>query len=444
MKKNLFRYMAIFLSAIVISSGFTQATFAKVKQKATQVKAPEIKAKSAVVYCENTGEVIFEKNAHERCNPYSTTKIMTALLASQKLQLDREVTVSKAASDIGESTMDLNEGEIVTVEQLLYGLLLPSGNDAAYALGETVSGDIESFAALMNETAVNIGCKNTHFVNPNGLKADGHYSSAYDMMQIFKVAMSSDVVRKIAGTETYTVPATNNHAERNLENTCKLLKEKGTGVVAAKTGSWADENSIVFRYEKNGLRFCIAIMQSGLKTREDDARLLIAYGEEAVKGVKVVKSGKAVGKVAIKGGVKTRLDAYTSADGIAYVPKGGSEKLISTRVDMSDKVKAPVKAGDVVGKYVILVADEPVNEVPLVIKESVNRGWFPSQIGISNLATVLICSGLIILSGLWIYISAKRAKIKRRKERARKMKIMELARRQVEEEENRRRRGWNF
>lgn len=412
--------------------------------KKQAVKPPEISAKSAVVYCENTGDIIFDKDMHAKSYPYSTTKVLTALLAAQRLPLDQQITVSQAASEVDGSSMNLVAGEVVTVEDLLYGLMLPSGNDAAYALAEAVSGDINSFAALMNETANNIGTKNTHFINPNGIKDEEHYTSAYDMMQIFKVASSDDVVRRVSGTKTKKIPATNLSGERNLKNTADVLFDKNLGVVSAKTGSWDDEKTLVFRYEKDGLKLVVAIMQSPPETREADAKALIKYAEKSIKGIRVIKTGKSVGKVAIKGGVKTRLNVFTSEEGIAYVPKEGSNKLISTKVDLDENVKAPIKSGTQVGKYIILVADEPVNEIPLIIHESVKKGWLPSQIGISNLATVIILSVIFFILFLWIMISARRARIRKRKALLRRKKIEALARKQLEEEERRRQRGWNF
>ena len=131
-------------------------------------KKPDITAGGAVTYCQNTGEVIYSKNMHTKYAPYSTTKMMTALLAVQNLPLDQEVTISERAVQEGEATMNLQAGEVVTVKDLIYGTLILSGNDAAWALAEAVSGDIETFVDLMNKTADNIGCEDTHFSNPIG------------------------------------------------------------------------------------------------------------------------------------------------------------------------------------------------------------------------------------------------------------------------------------
>lgn len=187
--------------------------FAEAHAFGAQVEKPDVTAGGAIVYCQNTGEVVYSKNMNKKIAPYSVTKLMTVLLAVQNLPLDKEVTISHAAASQKEASMNLKAGEVLTVKDLIYGALLPSGNDAAYALGEAVSGNMKDFVKLMNKTAVNIGCENTQFKNPNGMKQKGHYTSAYDMMLITKTALSNDVIRKAAGSTSYTVKKTNKSKE---------------------------------------------------------------------------------------------------------------------------------------------------------------------------------------------------------------------------------------
>ncbi len=177
------------LSVLVVLSSGSAAFGAKVAK-------PNITAAGAMVYCQNTGEIVYSKNSQKKLEPFSVTKLMTVLLAVQNLPLDKEVTVSAKAASQKRGFHQRKEGEILTVEDLIYAALLPSGNDAAYALGEAVSGDMETFIALMNKTAKNIGCKKTHFTNPSGMQAKRHYTTASDMMEIVKVALSNDIIRK--------------------------------------------------------------------------------------------------------------------------------------------------------------------------------------------------------------------------------------------------------
>lgn len=167
--------VVIIAAALLLSAAEPSAAKTEKVEKPTvyagvnRRRKPTVYAGGAVVYCENTGETIFSQNAKRQYDPYSITKLMTALLAVQHLPLDKTVTVSEKAAAQGESTMDLVKGEKVTVEQLLYGALLLSGNDAAYALGEAVSGNMTDFVRLMNKTARNIGCRSTHFENATGI-----------------------------------------------------------------------------------------------------------------------------------------------------------------------------------------------------------------------------------------------------------------------------------
>lgn len=412
---------------------------------AASPEVPDVTAGGAVVYCQNTGEIIFEEEMHTRFAPYSTTKVMTALLAVQNLPLDQEVTVSERAVKEGEATMDLQAGEVVTVKDLIYGTLILSGNDAAWALAEAVSGDVDDFVDLMNQTAENIGCENTHFENPNGMDDKDHYSTAYDMLQITKLALSNETIREAAGTTKYTMDATNLSDKRVMKTHVPLITKKNSGYYAGKTGYWDDENcSIVLGYEKNGLQLFVVVLDDTKAERENDVQNMVAYTSKKVEGVKVVGKDVEEGKVRIKQGAKTRLNTYTAEVGYAYLPKEASESLIGTKVVMYNDVTAPVKAGDVVGQFEIYVGEDLVNQVDLVIKEDVEKGWFPSYLGISNMASIIIGVVLVVFLMIRIWIGIETAKRKKRKMMERQRKIQELAMQELEAERDRRERDWRF
>jgi D-alanyl-D-alanine carboxypeptidase len=442
--KNVNRITAIVLAAMLIL--LMSASFnISVSYGAEKVKAPTITAKGAVVYCENTGETVYSKNAYTKLYPYSITKLMTAMLAVQSLPLDKEVTISAKAASIGYSSMGLKKGEVVTVEQLLYGALMMSGNDAAYALGEAVSGNMTDFTALMDKTAKNIGCTHTNFVNPNGISNKSHYTTAHDMLRITRVALSNSTVKKISGTKVYHMKATNKSKARTMKTHLPLLTTENSGIYAGKTGSWSSTDcSLAVGYKKDGLQLYIVILGDTSSQRTADLKALIKYATEKVEGVRVVKAGKQVGKVRIKHGAKTRLNAYTAEVGYAYLPKEGSKSLVSTKTVMKDNVKAPVKSGQIVGYYKIYVSDDLVNQVPLVIHESVSTGWFPSYLGISNLATTIICIVLGLILLMIFYVISMRASYKRKKKKLRQKKIMEMAEEQARREAERDQRDWHF
>lgn len=412
---------------------------------AASVKKPDITAGSAVVYCQNTGEIIYSKNKNKVLYPYSVTKMMTVLLAVQNLPLDQEVTISERAAQEGEATMNLKAGEVVTVKDLIYGTLVLSGNDAAWALGEAVSGNMTKFVKLMNKTAKNIGCENTHFVNSNGMHDKKHYTTANDMLLITKLALSNETIRKAAGTKTYKMDATNKSEKRVMKTHVPFITDEKSGFYAGKTGYWSDDDcSIVLGYEKNGLQLYVVVLNDTKDEREKDVEKITEYAIKKIEGVKVVGKGKEQGKVRIKHGAKTRLETYAAEIGYAYLPKEASESLISTKIVMFNDVEAPVKSGQVVGTLEIYVAEDKVNEVDLIVKEDVETGWFPSYLGISNLATIVIGVALVILLILRMWIASVRAKAKRKKKLERQRKIREMAAAELEEERNRKERDWRF
>ncbi len=425
----------------LITTGSNSFVFA---EKGTK-EPPEIRAESAILYCDNTGETVFAKDEKKRLSPYSITKLMTCLLAVQKLPLDKEVKVSADAASMGESSMYLKEGEKVTVEELLYGALLPSGNDAAYALAEAVSGDVKSFVKLMNKTASNIGCEDTHFTNPSGMYDKEHYTTASDFLEILRVTMDNETIRKISGTGKYKMRPTNKSDARTLESHMDLLDDKKSGVVAGKTGLWTiDDCSIAVAYEKKGLDLYAVILKDTLDTRKDDLAAMIAYAEENIEGLKVIGKGKEVGKARIRAGAQTRLPAYTGEVGYAYLPIEGSRDLIKTETVMRTDVKAPVRKGTEVGTYKIYAGDDVVNEVPLVIHKDVKKGWFPSYLGISNRATVIILCVLGVILIIFMIMALIGANARRRRRKARQERIRKLAMEEARKEEERRKRNWNF
>ncbi len=209
--------LALLLISSVATTGFGPPTLIESESADTAVSSltlkqmgadrpPQIVAKAAVVIDAATGAVIYEKNAHQRRAPASTTKMMTALVTLEKARLDEVVTASPNVK-VEPSIIGLDPGDQLTVEQLLYGLLLPSGNDAAVALADHVGGSMSRFAALMNARAEQLGLKDTHFVNSHGLDVDGHYSSAYDLAIIARTALQNPVFGKIVATREYRIAA---------------------------------------------------------------------------------------------------------------------------------------------------------------------------------------------------------------------------------------------
>ena len=182
--------------------------------------------------------------------------------------------------------MNLKKGERVKVGQLMYGALLLSGNDAAYALGETVSGSNSNFATLMNQRAVELGCQNTHFVNPNGIYNKNHYTTANDFVLITRAAMSNSIVTRFAGAKKYRMGATNKSGARRMVNHATLLNEKNSGVYAGKCGYWTSSDcSVAVGYKKNGISLYIVILGDTKSQRKNDLCTLIDYSVDKVSTI---------------------------------------------------------------------------------------------------------------------------------------------------------------
>lgn len=419
---------------------------------------PDVEAKSAIILCGDTGEIIWEKNADEKMEPASMTKLMTALLAVENLKPDQEVEVTGEADAMPETKIYLQTGEKITVEELLYGLLLESGNDAAVALAIATAGSVEDFAAMMNERAKEIGCTNTNFVNPSGLADENHYSTARDMVMIAKEALSNETVRKIAGTAEHTIPATNAYEERNLENTNYFLKgvdkevngkkikvDKYDGVFGGKTGYVGeDKAALVTGLSADGLEIYSLVMGSSLEGRYSDVKELMDYGKANVSKYTVFEKGDEFGKVKLLGGAVNKVKAVAADNGYINLPEGVSASLVTTECVYTDSLFAPVKKGQKIGVVEVYIAGELKKTVELVAAEDIKEGWFLSGIGISNFQTVMIGVFLAVILIGFVTIISMRIRNKRKLARIRRRKLEEEALRQLEREEDLKRRGWRF
>lgn len=419
---------------------------------------PDVEAKSAIILCGDTGEIIWEKNADEKMEPASMTKLMTALLAVENLKPDQEVEVTGEAAAMPETKIYLQTGEKITVEELLYGLLLESGNDAAIALAIATAGSVEDFAAMMNERAKEIGCTNTNFVNHSGLADENHYSTARDMVMIAKEALSNETVRKIAGTAEHTIPATNAYEERNLENTNYFLKgvdkevngkkikvDKYDGVFGGKTGYVGeDKAALVTGLSADGLEIYSLVMGSSLEGRYSDVKELMDYGKANVSKYTVFEKGDEFGKVKLLGGAVNKVKAVAADNGYINLPEGVSASLVTTECVYTDSLFAPVKKGQKIGVVEVYIAGELKKTVELVAAEDIKEGWFLSGIGISNFQTVMIGVFLAVILIGFVTIISMRIRNKRKLARIRRRKLEEEALRQLEREEDLKRRGWRF
>ena len=429
-------FINIFISIFILSTTLSAFGVAKVLPR------PVISAKGAIVYCENNGDILYSKNKNTRIDPLSTTKLLTALIAVQNLDLDKEITIDKKTAEVGESTIYLAKGEKIKVKDLLYATLLRSANDAAYALGIAVSGSMKEFSKLMNTTAKSLGATNSNFVNPHGLKEEKHFSTPYDMMQIGRAAFSNETIKNIVSTYEYTIPKTNKSDKRTIYNYSHKFKYEG--VFGGKTGTWDDQNcGIVVGYDNAGLKLCAVVLGDTTLERSNDMKKILDYSLSKIKGVPVIDKGKVMGTAKVKKGAVKTVEGYTVDEGIAYLPKEASKSLINTKIKF-DNLKAPIKAGDKIGVVEIYLAEDLVNTVDLAAKQSVEKGWFTSYIGLSNksaLVVFLIFGFLLITMTVVLCLRIHNIKVRRK---LREKRIMELAIERERKEAEYRMRDWRF
>ena len=235
--------------------------------------APETLSPGVILMEESTGTILYEKNSDEAHYPASITKIMTTLLALENGNLSDMVTFSDDAINNTEgSGIARDYGEQMTLEQCLYGVMLESANECAYAVAEHVGGTVENFVDMMNAKAKELGCTNTHFANPHGLQDENHYTTAHDMALIAQAAYQNETFRIIIGTKMYTIPPTNKHAEETvLRNHHDMLctyhnanrKYLYPYCVGGKTGYTATANSTLVTYaEKDGMTLICVVMNT--------------------------------------------------------------------------------------------------------------------------------------------------------------------------------------
>lgn len=322
--------------------------------------APSCSAQCAILMDGISGRVLWERGADQKRLIASTTKIMTCLLIVEQCDPQAVVTVPPQAVGVEGSSMYLREGERLTVEQLLYGMMLRSGNDAAAALAIYHSGSIDAFADAMNRKADSLGLLNTHFTNPHGLDHEDHYSTARDLALLTQYAMEQPLFYQIVSTDTYDI------GERSLTNHNKLLWQY-EGAVGVKTGyTKAAGRILVSCAERNGRRL-IAVT---IDDRDDwnSHKSMLDYGFSFYSPQTIVQAGSVYGRVCVISGTKEMVEAVTDRD--IVLPVNNNER-ITLRASLPVFIFAPVLAGEPAGTLCVCVDDVCVMNVPLYWRYSV-------------------------------------------------------------------------
>lgn len=315
-----------------------------------------------------SGKVMYSKNAFERRYPASTTKLMTAILTLENCKLSDKVTVSHDAIfnvPVGYSHANLREGEILTVEQLLNVLLIPSANDAAFVLAEHIAGSVDKFSEMMNNKAKELGCLDTHFVNPNGIHSDDHYSTAYDMSLIGRYAIQFEDIMRIAMVNQYTLPKTNKYdkEDRVFNATNGLITKNDEYYYPEATGlktGYTDKSGycIVTTAKKDGIELLSVVFGSDtIEDRYEDCINLFNYGFENYSYQSLVKKNDIIDNVYVKGATnETReLNVLAKDDMEVLIKNSTGLNNIERKVEINKDLSAPIAENEVVGKisYVI-------------------------------------------------------------------------------------------
>ncbi|KPL59728.1 D-alanyl-D-alanine carboxypeptidase family protein [Rossellomorea vietnamensis] len=333
--------------------------------------APSVSAQKAILMDQETGRILYEKDAHTQSRIASITKIMTAILAVESGKMDQEVTVSSNAAGTEGSSLYLKAGEKIKLEDLVYGLMLRSGNDGAVAIAEFVGGSLDGFVYMMNEKAKGIGMENTHFSNPHGLDDhEDHYSTAYDMAVLARYSMENDKYKEIAGTKVHTAPNPDEKWDRKWKNKNRLLTELYKYSTGGKTGyTKLAKRTLVSTASKDGENL-IAVTLNG----PDDWNDHIGMFEYGFKHYDY--------KIVLDKGRIEKMDDKVYKDH-AYLKR---ESVLTLTDDEVKEVKVEYKmlkpkeewikgehVPEVVGKAVVYLGDEEVDTLPVFYKASAQK-----------------------------------------------------------------------
>jgi D-alanyl-D-alanine carboxypeptidase (penicillin-binding protein 5/6) len=331
---------------------------------------PVVKGESAVLMDAVSGQVLYEKNAHTRRPNASTTKIMTAILMIENLRTDEIITASKKAAETPYSAIHLKPGEQITMYDLLMGLMIRSANDAAVAAAEHTAGSVQKFAAMMNKKAAELGCVNTHFVNPNGLYNAGHYSSAYDLCLMARHAIRYPLFNTVVSTKKHILSSrTVNRKDLAVYARTKFMRDY-PGADGIKSGYIKQARyCYVGSVTRDGWRLVSAVLRS--ENSGADTSALMDYGFANFRPVKVAGKKTERVEINVKGGSRPTVAAAPAHDLVVVVPSTGGR--ITTEVDVGP-VTAPVAKGARLGIMKASVDGAEVAKVELRAAEEVEIG----------------------------------------------------------------------
>lgn len=390
------RFIAVFLSALTLCGLLTVP--------ASALEDPDIRAKAALLVEAETGTILYDKNCHDELSIASTTKIMSALLVFEaidrgELRLDQSITATASAlrglPEDG-STADIVEGETLTVEQLLYCMLVISANETCNILGEVVAGSVEGFVERMNQRAQELGCQNTHFANTTGLTQSGHYSSAYDLYLITRQAMQYDEFMTMVNTKSYEIPPTNKtEEERVLHSTNALISNWRlagylySGAQGIKTGSTDAAGQCLVSSAVRGSRTLISVVLGAERVEKEngsgyivesftETARLFDWGFDNFSAQQVLDKNELVQEVQVSLSKEVgSVAVHPAEDASAMLPKDIDISALTRTVTLdNDPALAPIAAGDRLGEITVSYNGTDYVTVPLLAVADVSASRF--------------------------------------------------------------------
>ncbi len=341
----------------------------------TVSKPPVVNATASIVMDMKSGRVLYEKNAYTRKAMASTTKIMTAILALEKGNLEDDVTVSKRAAMIGGSRVNLVQGEVFKLKDLLYGLMLNSGNDAAIAIAEHIGGTVEDFVDLMNRKAQDLELADTSFRSPHGLDADGHYTTAYDLARLSAYALKNPLFSKIVSTKSITLP------RLGLYNTNDMLWYY-PGADGVKTGFTGKAGRcLVTSVTRNDWRIISVVLGCPTNSiRAQSSSSILDYAFDNYKPYSLLNSDELFTKIPVKKGIREDV-SIKPVENIDIPLTNQEVEEVQKIVTLPDIIRAPVSGNIEVGTVKYVLNDKVIAQSPLKTVESIRRKNFGDYFG---------------------------------------------------------------
>ncbi|MBO5089025.1 MAG: D-alanyl-D-alanine carboxypeptidase [Lachnospiraceae bacterium] len=340
----------------------------EIKNKGEENKEPtNLNAKYALLMDATNRRVLFEKSGYEQVPMASTTKIMTLLVALENGNMNDIVTVSKQAACMPDVQLNMNTGEQYILSDLLYSLMLESHNDTAVAIAEHIGGSVEGFAAMMNEKAKELGAYHTNFVTPNGLDAEGHYTTAYDLALISSYAIENESFLQIVQTPSHTFHEQTTGRCFTVNNKDRFLTSYD-GAIGIKTGFTNDAGyCFVGAVDKDNKRFVSVVLACGWPPNKSfkwkDTTQLMDYGIEQFHSKEILKAGTSFQQIPVLDSIEDKAITPFVNDSIRLLLREGEQ--VSFDVKLPTQLKAPVKKNETVGEIIVYVNDEKYQVLPL-------------------------------------------------------------------------------